>query len=174
MLLRTVIFAAIVAAAATQIPAVVEMYGQSSEQAPAIAKVEETSRPQPVSVTPGSVTLEADGRGHFNGEFRMNGRSVDGMVDTGASLVAINESTARKLGFGASSLDFRYAVSTANGNTDAARIVLDRIEIGSVRVRDVEAFVLRDKALSGTLVGMSFLKKLKSFQVEAGSLKLVQ
>lgn len=173
MLLRTVIFAAIAAAIATQIPAVMELAGNPPEQA-ATQKPVEAAKVQPVSATPGSVILEADGRGHFNGAFRMNGRSVDGMVDTGASLVAINESTARKLGFGVNSLDFRYAVNTANGNTDAALIVLDRVEIGNVRVREVKAFVLRDKALSGTLVGMSFLKKLKSFQVEAGNLKLVQ
>ncbi len=173
MLLRTVIFAAVAAAVATQIPAVVEFVGNQPQQA-AVSKPVETAKVQPASVTPGSTMLEADGRGHFNGTFKMNGRSVDGMVDTGASLVAINESTARRLGFGVNSLDFRYTVSTANGNTDAARIVLDRVEIGNVRVRDVEAYVLRDKALSGTLVGMSFLKKLKSFQVEAGNLKLVQ
>jgi len=173
MLLRTVIFAAFVAAAATQIPAVVALVGNQPEPALA-AKPAEKAAVQPASVTPGSTMLEADGRGHFNGTFKMNGRSVDGMVDTGASSIAINESTARRLGFGVNSLDFRYAVNTANGNTEAARIVLDRVEIGNVRVRDVEALVLRDKALSGTLVGMSFLKKLKSFQVEAGNLKLVQ
>ena len=173
MLLRTVIFAAVSAAIATQIPAVVEFVGKQPQQA-AAPKPAETAKVQPASVKPGSTMLEADSRGHFNGTFKMNGRSVDGMVDTGASLVAINESTARRLGFGVNSLDFRYTVSTANGNTDAARIVLDRVEIGNVRVRDVEAYVLRDKALSGTLVGMSFLKKLKSFQVEAGNLKLVQ
>jgi aspartyl protease family protein len=50
--------------------------------------------------------------------------------------------------------------------------VLDRVEIGNVRVRDVEAFVLRDKALGDTLVGMSFLKKLKSYQVKGDSLTL--
>jgi aspartyl protease family protein len=173
MLLRTVIFAAVAAAIATQIPAVVELANRASEPAPAASPVE-TAKVQPASVAPGSTLLKADGRGHFNGTFRLNGRSVEGMVDTGASLVAINESTARRLGFGVNSLDFQYAVNTANGRTEAARIVIDRVEIGNVRVREVEAFVLRDKALSGTLVGMSFLKKLKSFQVETGNLKLVQ
>ena len=87
--------------------------------------------------------------------------------------MAINESTARKLGFGANSLDFRYSVNTANGKTSAAHVVLDRIEIGTVRVREVDAFVLRDDALGDTLVGMSFLKKLRSYQVKGNSLTLV-
>jgi aspartyl protease family protein len=180
MFLRTVIFVAAAAAiAATQVPAVVETYRRSANQVPVAFQSEENAKPRqvsapPASLTPGSATLAADRRGHFKGAFRFNGRSVEGMVDTGASLIAINESTARKLGFGVSSLDFRHTVGTANGNTEAARIVFDRVEIGNVRIRDVEAYVLRDKALSDTLVGMSFLKKLKSFQIEAGNLKLVQ
>ncbi|TDX77758.1 aspartyl protease family protein [Neorhizobium sp. R1-B] len=170
MLLRTVIFAAIAALLATQIPSMIQL----ADQPPATTAAAEPAQPQSVAAAAGSAVLEADGRGHFNGTFRINGKSVDGLVDTGASLVAINESTARKLGFGANSLDFRYTVNTANGGTDAARVVLGRIEIGGVRVKDVDAFVLHDKALSGTLVGMSFLKKLKSFQVQGRNLKLTQ
>ncbi|MFB9951669.1 TIGR02281 family clan AA aspartic protease [Rhizobium puerariae] len=171
MLLRTVVFAAIVAFVATQIPAMIKI----ADQPPvATASAEAPATAQPAAATPGSATLEADARGHFNGAFRINGRSVDGLVDTGASLVALNETTARKLGFGANSLDFRYTVNTANGGTEAARVTLDRIEIGGVRVRDIDAFVLRDKALSGTLIGMSFLKKLRTFQVEGRKLKLAQ
>jgi aspartyl protease family protein len=67
-----------------------------------------------------------------------------------------------------------YGVNTANGQTKAAHITLDRVEIGGIRVRDVEAFVLRDTALSNTLVGMSFLKKLDSYSVADGSLNLKQ
>lgn len=174
MLLRTAIFAAVVALLATQIPTLLERSGdamapETAQQA--IPQQTETS-PQAASIAPGSTVLNADGRGHFTGAFRINGKSVPGLVDTGASLVAINETTARKLGFGVNSLDFRYPVNTANGKTDAALVVLDRVEIGNVRVRDVEAFVLRDEALSGTLVGMSFLKKLKSYQVKGSSLTL--
>jgi aspartyl protease family protein len=52
--------------------------------------------------------------------------------------------------------------------------MLDRVEIGGIRVRDVEAFVLKDEALSSTLVGMSFLKKLASYAVADGSLSMKQ
>jgi aspartyl protease family protein len=53
-------------------------------------------------------------------------------------------------------------------------VTLDRVEIGGIRVRDVEAFVLRDDALTTTLVGMSFLRKLASYSVADGSLSLKQ
>ena len=170
MLIRSVILAVVAAAIASQIPTLLKL-DQPTETAAVTAPA------APVSVAPGAsgaAILKADGRGHFTAAFRINGKPVDGLVDTGASLVAINESTARRLGFTANSLDFRYAVDTANGKTDAAHVVIDRIEIGAIRVRKVDAFVMRDRALSSTLVGMSFLKKLKSYQVEDGSLRLTQ
>lgn len=174
MLLRTAIFAAVIALLATQVPTLLETVDTAAppETAQLPAPRQAEPAPQSASLTPGSTVLNADGRGHFTGTFRINGKSIAGLVDTGASLVAINEITARKLGFGVNSLDFRYPVNTANGKTDAALVVLDRVEIGNVRVRDVEAFVLRDGALSDTLVGMSFLKKLKSYQVKGNSLTL--
>jgi aspartyl protease family protein len=112
--------------------------------------------------------------GHYAGTFKMNGKPIQAMVDTGASLVAINVSTARRLGFSPAALDFSYGVNTANGSIKAAHVVLDRIEVGSIRVRDVDAFVLKDEALSSTLIGMSFLQKLKSYSAEQRVMRLVQ
>ena len=57
---------------------------------------------------------------------------------------------------------------------EAAPAVLNRIEIGGISVRDVQALVLPDKALSGTLIGMTFLSRLSSFRVEDGALHLVR
>ncbi len=110
--------------------------------------------------------------GHFFTEARMNGRSVDVLVDTGATLVAINESTARRLGIRLTPADFKYRVHTANGDTEAAAATIDEIRIGRVTVRDVPATVSRNSALSGTLLGMSFLGKLRKFSVEGGDLIL--
>lgn len=175
MLIRTAMFAAVAIVVATQIPALLESTGPAQQepvvQAPA-PKSPVAATPQAASLTPGTMVLNADGRGHFIGTFRLNGKSVTGLVDTGASVVAINERTARTLGYGANSLDFRYPMQTANGQTLAAHVVVDRVEIGNLRVRDVDAMVLRDEALSTTLVGMSFLTKLKSYQVKGGSLTL--
>ena len=113
-------------------------------------------------------------QGHFIAQFRMNGRQVEAMVDTGATMVAINRSTARRLGINVVPADFKYAVSTANGKSKVARGIIQSGEFGDVRVRDVEAAVLDDKALQGTLLGMSFLRELKSFRVEDSELILKQ
>ncbi len=120
------------------------------------------------------VRIAADAYGHFNADFRMNGRSVDAMVDTGATLVALNASTAQKIGIRVMPADFKYAVRTATGETRAAGVVIERLQIGRIAVEKVEALVLDDKALEGTLIGVSFLKRLAKYQVENGALLLVQ
>ena len=112
--------------------------------------------------------------GHFAADFRLNGRSVGAIVDTGATLVAINLSTARRIGISVSPRDFRYSVNTANGTTRAAGAVIKRLQIGRIAIEDVKAVVLDDSALSGTLIGASFLNRLAKYQVENGSLLLVQ
>lgn len=111
--------------------------------------------------------------GHFSADFRINGRNERGLIDTGATYVAINTSTARKLGIGLSNSDFKYQVRTANGATSAALVVLNRMEIGSISVDNVEAFVLADEALSSTLIGMSFMSKLQSYRVKDNKMELV-
>ncbi len=65
--------------------------------------------------------LDADGAGHFFGTFRINGRSERGLVDTGASAIAINVSTARRLGISPGTLSFTARINTANGVVEAAR-----------------------------------------------------
>ncbi len=178
MLVRTVIFASVAAVLATQLPS---LFTRETAK-PAVANVSanyvspatEQPKTSGVAVGNGSMRLQADAQGHYSGDFRINGKPVQGMIDTGATFVALNETLARRLGYTANQLDFRYAVNTANGQTKAAHVTLDRVEIGGIRVRDVEAFVLRDDALSSTLVGMSFLQKLASYSVADGALNLKQ
>lgn len=138
-----------------------------------VAKVDRL--PSKPSTASGRVTKLKMGRGgHFYTTAKMNGRSVKVLVDTGATLVAINESTARRLGIRLKNSDFKYRVRTANGIAEAAAATIREIQIGNVRVRNVRASVSRDKALSSTLLGMSFLGELKRFQVDGKTLTLVQ
>lgn len=163
---RDLVLLAVAAVAASQIPKLLPPIHRTETAA--------VATPAKAATPTGSVTLRANGDGHFTGAFQLNGRTVTGLVDTGATFVAMNEKTARDLGFTGNTLDFRYAVNTANGPAQAASVVLDRVEIGPVRARSVDAFVLKDDALSQTLIGMSFLKKLKSYAVENGQMVLKQ
>lgn len=174
MLVRSLVFAGVTAAIATQVPSFFEKSAQSPASPPVLMNVGLQQSTAVTADAHGNVRLKADAQGHYSGAFRMNGRQIQGLIDTGATYVAVNESTARRLGFSAPDFDYRYSVSTANGQTKAAFVKLDRIEIGSIKVRDVDAMVLKDEALTSTLVGMSFLKKLASYGVEDGSLNLVE
>lgn len=113
-------------------------------------------------------------RGHYSAEFRVNGTRIEAMIDTGATLVAINRSTAARLGLNLTAKDFKYKVDTANGPAFAAAAVIDSLQIGRIRVEGVQAAVLEDKSLKQTLVGMSFLNRLSTFRVEHGKLLLEQ
>ncbi len=116
--------------------------------------------------------LKANGQGHFVTRAEINGRAVLVMIDTGATAVALSYEDAREAGLRPGSLDFNVPVGTANGITKAARIMLDRVEVDGVRVRDVEGLVLPEGAMQGSLLGMSYLSRLRSFKVEDGVLTL--
>jgi len=113
-------------------------------------------------------------RGHFSFNARLNGRNVKVLVDTGASSVAINWSTARRIGIRLKEHDFRHRASTANGYTTFARAKIKEIRIDGILVRNVEAAVLSDSSLSDTLLGMSFLNKLKKFEIKGNKLTMLQ
>jgi len=121
-----------------------------------------------------SVLVPADGRGHFVAAFKVNGRPVDAMVDTGATLVALNLSTARRAGIAVGPGDFTHQVDTANGKTKVAVVQIADLSIGRIALQDVQAVVLEDKALQTNLIGMSFLTRLGKYQVEDGNLLLAQ
>ncbi len=116
--------------------------------------------------------LKAGQLGHFIVTAEINGRNVKVMVDTGASAVALSYEDARDIGLRPANLDYNVPVSTANGLTKAAGVNLDKVEIDGVRVSDVQGLVLPEGVMNGSLLGMSFLSKLKSFKVEDGVLYL--
>ena len=121
-----------------------------------------------------SLSIPRDARGHFQTEGRIDGQRIDFMVDTGASVVALNEKSAARFGFRPSRSDYNATVSTANGTIKAARTRLAMVELGGLVVRDVDAMVLPDEALSENLLGLSFLSKLKRFEYANGKLVLEQ
>src|SRR6267378_2063844 len=70
--------------------------------------------------------------------------------------------------------DYNATVTTANGTIKAARTRLAMVDIGGLVVRDVDALVLPDAALSVNLLGLSFLSKLKRYEYANGKMVLEQ
>jgi aspartyl protease family protein len=121
-----------------------------------------------------SLSIPRDARGHFETEGRIEGQRIGFMVDTGASVIALNETSAARFGLRPSRNDYTAAVVTANGTIKAARTRLAMVDIGGLVVRDVDAMVLPDEALSENLLGLSFLSKLKRFEYANGTMVLEQ
>ena len=168
------IFAAIMIAAGTFMAQIADrMTPALANTAPRKAAVVEA----PTTPAPsGSRTLSIgrDSRGHFETEGRIEGQRIGFMVDTGASVIALNESSAARFGLRPSRGDYKASVATANGNVKAAPTRLPMVDIGGIVVRDVDAIVLPDEALSENLLGLSFLSKLKRFEYANGRLVLEQ
>jgi aspartyl protease family protein len=105
------------------------------------------------------IVLTADGGGHFMGSATINGRAVQFMVDTGASVVALGINDAERIG-----LNFRGGQSirtgTANGVGQAWRLRLNSIRVGDVELFDVEA-VVTAQPMPFVLLGNSFLNRFQ-------------
>ena len=143
------------------------------EAAP-VATVLRAERTAAVAPTGRKARIKADDRGHFNTDLRLNGRRINAVIDTGATYLAINQSTARKAGLSVGPGDFRHEISTANGKARAALVRVDSVELGRIRVENVDALVLEDRALRDTLVGMNVLKAIRKVEVRDGVMLLEQ
>ena len=122
--------------------------------------------------SPGTVSIAAGAYGHFLTQAQIDGRSIDVMVDTGASLVALTYEDAKSVGLFIKPSDFTSVAQTANGSTRVAPVTISRISIGEITVRNVPAVVSARGASERTLLGMSFLKRLTRVEMRAGMLVL--
>jgi aspartyl protease family protein len=121
----------------------------------------------------GSVELKAGRNGHFHAEADINGRRIGVMVDSGASLVALSFEHAQSLGIFVRDQDFTMRSSTANGVIAIAPVMIDRISIGNIVVRNVQAAVsARGVDMGEPLLGMSFLSRLAKVEMNAGRMIL--
>jgi aspartyl protease family protein len=115
-------------------------------------------------------------RRRYGGEFivpaRINGRPLELVFDTGASAVVLTAEDAAAAGLNFGPDDYQVGVTTANGAATAAPARLDRVAVGNIELRGVRALVARPGAMRQSLLGMSFLERLKSFGVENGRLVL--
>ena len=105
-----------------------------------------------------AVTLAADTRGHFVADGQVNGGSVRFLVDTGATLVALPASEARRLGIDYEKGTRGYS-STAGGVVPVYRVKLDSVAVGDIQLLGVDAVVLEGPGMDVSLLGMSFLNR---------------
>lgn len=107
----------------------------------------------------GKVILTADARGHFVTNGTVNGVSLPFLVDTGATLISIGASDARRLGIDTSNGE-KVFTQTANGQAPATRVKLNSVRIGDITLQQVDALITQTD-MPHALLGMSFLNRME-------------
>jgi aspartyl protease family protein len=131
-----------------------------------------------------TVTLEGNQRGeqavrvrrrpdgHFSVRTQLNGAPVTMLVDTGASTVVLRPADARLAGVDVERLVYSVPVQTANGTAYAAPVRLREVAIGPIRLDGVDALVAKPGVLKESLLGMNFLRRLRSYEFSGEFLTL--
>lgn len=107
-----------------------------------------------------TVILTPDTNGHFVASGSINGAAVRFLLDTGATMVAMNVEEARRAGVNYLAGERGYS-QTANGVTAIYRVKLAEVSLGDITLRDIDGIVHENSALPVVLLGMSFLGKLE-------------
>lgn len=123
--------------------------------------------------TDGSVVIYGGQGGHFIAMAQVDGVNVRFLVDTGASSVVLTPQDAHAIGIDVDSLKYNILVETANGATFTAPVLISQLQLGDIVIRDVKASVSKDN-LDISLLGMSFLTRLKGYAVDQGKLTMYQ
>jgi aspartyl protease family protein len=108
--------------------------------------------------------------GSFSLGAQVNGTHVPMALDTGASSVVLTQEAAKAAGLPLEVLAYTVNVDTANGRARAAPVTLDRLAIGGIVERSVPALIAQPGQLHTSLLGMSFLNRLQSWEVRGDQL----
>jgi aspartyl protease family protein len=119
-----------------------------------------------------TVELARTNTGDFRIRAEVNGATVAMVLDTGASAVVLTHEAAKSAGLPTEFIKYTVSVETANGHTLAAPVVLDRVAVGGIVERQVGALIAQPGQLRTSLLGMSFLNRLRSFEVEGSTVRM--
>jgi aspartyl protease family protein len=113
----------------------------------------------------GVVELSPYRNAQFRTEVEIDGTRIHALVDTGASQVLLSAEDARAINIDPPASAYTATAQTANGAVNFAPVRLRELRVGGITVYDVDGLVARPGQTAISLLGMSFLRKLSSFQV---------
>ena len=119
-----------------------------------------------------AVEIARTSSGGFSVAAHVNGARVPMVLDTGASAVVLTQEAAKAAGLPLEVLNYSVSVDTANGRARAAPVTLDRLSIGDITERSVPALVAQGGQLRTSLLGMTFLNRLESWEVRGDKLMM--
>jgi aspartyl protease family protein len=99
--------------------------------------------------------------GHYATSGTINGVSVNFLVDTGATAIAMNESVAKLIGIDYKMQGVKSYAQTAAGTVPIWGVTLNKVQVGGVELNFVKAFVMKGNGGGKVLLGMSFLNRVK-------------
>jgi len=102
-----------------------------------------------------------DAQGMYMTAGSINGFPVTFLVDTGATLIAMNTPQAKRLGIQYRLDGKPVTTSTASGIATGYQVTLQRVRVGEIELRDIDAVVLEGNNPAEVLLGMSFLGRLE-------------
>jgi aspartyl protease family protein len=106
-----------------------------------------------------SVVLQAQDK-HFYADGAINGKKTRFLVDTGATVVTLSGNDARRLGIAYVGSTNRAEASTAGGDVSTYMVNLERLQVGSIELTNVEASIIEGRFPKEPLLGMSALGQL--------------
>ena len=109
--------------------------------------------------------------GHYYADVAVNGTPIRMIVDTGATKVALSRADARKAGLLLSDKDYSASGLAVAGTIKMAPIVIERMHMGEIDLRDVSAVVF-DADEGPSLLGMSFLNRMSNIEIHNNDLIL--
>ncbi|HEY1504149.1 MAG TPA: TIGR02281 family clan AA aspartic protease [Stellaceae bacterium] len=161
-------------AAAYRFPNYLSDMGLDFGSAASVPATPAPPKPHSVSIPdaepPATQTYQAQHGNQFYVTATVNGNSINFLVDTGATRVALTQEDATRLGFDLNKLNWNVMVQTANGVTRNAPVTLGDIRLSRIVQYNVPALVMRQSGIS--LLGMSFLSRLRSWQISNGVLTI--
>lgn len=108
--------------------------------------------------------------GSFSVTTQVNGARVPMVLDTGASSVVLTQDAAKAAGLPLQMLSYTVNIETANGRARAAPVTLDRVAVGGIVEKSVPALIAQPGQLRTSLLGMSFINRLESWEVRGDQL----
>jgi aspartyl protease family protein len=117
-----------------------------------------------------SVEIPRGRSGDFHVPTQVNGAPVYMVLDTGASAVVLTPDDAKAAGLPLDMLHYTVEIETANGHARAAEVSLKQVSVGFITERAVPALIAQPGQLKESLLGMSFLNRLESYEMRGDRL----
>lgn len=125
----------------------------------------------PTQTAANEIVISANDGGGFHVYGAVNGVPIRFLVDTGASSIVLSPADAKRLGIDLTTLTFNRAYETANGIGYGASTTVDELTVGHIRLTNMPVSI-NGAPMRNSLLGMTFLNRMKSFSITGRKLIL--